>query len=400
MNGSGYLRLAERMEQLPPYLFGVLDDIKAEKIAAGEEVIDLGLGNPSEPPPESVVRQLCASLVDPAAHRYPKARGAIGLRREIAAYYHRDYGVRINPDDEVLCTIGSKEGLSHLFLALTGRNDAVIVPSPTFPIHRYAVIIAGGTVSSYPISPQAASLRTIDALCRRLGAKAKVLLINYPHNPTGEVASVEFLHEMVQLAKKHQLVIVHDFAYGKITFDNYSAPSFMQVPGARDVGVEFGSFSKSYNMAGWRIGYCVGNREVLHALAKIKGYYDYGIFSPIQMAGQVALSRCGETASQQSLRYQRRRDIVCSLLRQAGWHVTSPKGGMFVWAKIPEPFCRDGSMRFALEIGARTGVFLTPGIGFGPEGEGYVRIALVENRKRLQVAICRIRNSLLQWQKE
>lgn len=383
------------MAQLPPYLFGTINQIKMQKRWEGLDVIDLGMGNPIDPTPEPVIEKLCDVVKDPKSHRYPVAAGFKNLRREIARSYEKDYGVHLDEDAEVIGTIGSKEGISHMSLALIGPGDTVIVPTPAFPIHIYASIIAGGNVIGIPLETSSESLlRRISDICESLFPRPKVLMLNYPHNPTSTVTEPELFREVVALAKKYQFMVIHDFAYAKITFDGYTAPSFLQAPGAIDVGVEFGSFSKSYNMAGWRMGYCVGNRQMIQGLAKVKGYYDYGIFSAIQIAGIVALRHCDEDISRQVAVYQQRRDLLCRGLQRMGWPVSKPKGGMFVWVKIPEPYDRMGSLQFAVEMMKRANVAVAPGIGFGQEGEGYLRLALVENENRIRQALRQIKRAL------
>jgi len=394
MKEESIIRFADRMNQLPPYLFGMINKMKMEKRWRGDDVIDLGMGNPIDPAPETVTEKLCEVVRDPKSHRYPVATGLRNLRREIAKAYERDYGVTLDGDREVLCTIGSKEGLSHLCLALIGPGDTVLVPAPAFPIHIYAAVIAGGQVIRIPMASPEELLRRVDDICRSLVPKPKLLMLNFPHNPTAELATLDVFREAVSLAKKHRFMIVHDFAYSKITFDGYRAPSFLEVPGARDVGVEFGSFSKSYNMAGWRLGYCVGNEEIIRGLAQIKGYYDYGIFSAIQIAGIVALRDCEEDVRRQAAIYQQRRDVLCSGLERLGWDVTPPKAGMFVWVRMPEALRPMGSMKFALELMERGNVAVAPGIGFGEEGEGYLRLALVENEHRIRQALRQMRRSI------
>jgi len=365
----------------------MINKMRMEKRWRGDDVIDLGMGNPIDPAPEAVTRKLCEVVQDPKSHRYPVAMGLRNLRREIAKYYDRDYGVSLDSEGEVICTIGSKEGISHLCLALIGPGDTVVVPTPAFPIHIYAAIIAGGNVIQVPLADEEVFLERISTVCQAMVPTPKVLMLNYPHNPTSVVAGRELFQEVVKLAKRYRFMVVHDFAYAKITFDGYVAPSFLEVPGARDVGVEFGSFSKSYNMAGWRIGYCVGNREIIQGLAKIKGYYDYGIFSAIQIAGIVALRDCEPAVYQQAKIYESRRDALCKGLGRMGWPVEKPKAGMFVWTKIPEPYARMGSMAFAVKLMEEANVAVAPGIGFGEEGEGYLRLALVENEHRIRQAL-------------
>lgn len=388
--GEGIVRFAQRMEQLPPYLFGMINKMRMDKRAQGLDVIDLGMGNPIDPAPDPVTKKLCEVVQDPKSHRYPVATGLKNLRKEIAKYYDREYGVGLDSEAEVICTIGSKEGISHLCLALVGPGDTVLVPTPAFPIHIYSTIIAGGNVIRIPLADEDAFLRRIAAMCESLYPTPKLLILNYPHNPTATVASLELYREIVRLAKRYRFMVIHDFAYARITFDGYVAPSFLQVPEAREVAVEFGSFSKSYNMAGWRIGYGVGNREIIQGLAKIKGYYDYGIFSAIQIAGIVALRDCDADVSAQAAIYEKRRDVLCRGLRRIGWPVEAPKAGMFVWTRIPEPFDKIGSMEFAIRLMDEANVAVAPGIGFGEEGEGFLRLALVENEHRIRQALRQI----------
>ena len=387
MGESDNLKFAERMDQLPPYLFGMINAMKMEKRLKGDDVIDLGMGNPADPTPEPIVQKLIEVARDPKAHRYPVASGMRNLRREISVNYKADYDVELDMDTEVICTIGSKEGISHLSLALIGPGDTVLVPAPAFPVHIYADTIAGGNVFRILLDSEELFLKRISDICQSLYPRPKVLILNYPHNPTATLASKDLFREVIVLAKKYGFFVVHDFAYSKITFDGYVAPSFMELPGAREVGVEFGSFSKSYNMAGWRLGYCVGNEKIIGALAKIKGYYDYGIFSPIQVAGIVALRECEDEISQQVEIYQNRRDVMCKTLENMGWQVNKPGGGMFVWVQIPEPYIKLGSMDFSIEMMKRANVAMSPGIGFGEEGEGFLRLALVENEHRIRQAL-------------
>ncbi|MBN2569728.1 MAG: aminotransferase class I/II-fold pyridoxal phosphate-dependent enzyme [Deltaproteobacteria bacterium] len=388
------IRFARRMEELPPYLFGMINKIKIEKRLSGEDVIDLGMGNPIDSTPEAVVNKLCDVVQNPKSHRYPVAEGLRNLRREIGRFYKRDYGITLDSKSEVICTIGSKEGISHMCLAVIGPGDNVLVPAPAFPIHIYASIIAGGNVIRIPLVSEDEFLKHIALMCESIIPLPKLLMLNYPHNPTGTLASRGFFSEIVRLAKKYHFLVLHDFAYAKITFDGYEAPSFLETPGARDVGIEFGSFSKSYNMAGWRIGYCVGNSQLIGGLAKIKGYYDYGIFSPVQIAGIVALQDCDTDVKKQVETYQLRRDILCNGLERMGWTIDRPKAGMYVWVKIPEPFDKMGSMDFVLYLAKHANVTMSPGIGFGEEGEGYVRIALVENEHRIRQALKQMRRAL------
>ncbi len=400
MSKENIIRFAGRMDQLPPYLFGMINSMKMEKRRSGDDVIDLGMGNPVDPTPENVIEKLIEVARDPKTHRYPVSSGIKNLKKEISLYYKRHYDVDLHAENETLLTIGSKEGISHLCLALLGPGDSVLVPAPAFPIHIYAAVIAGANVVRVPISPPESFLERIVNICESFHPGPRVLMINYPHNPTATLGDVELFKEIVQLARRFKFMVIHDFAYSRITFDGYKAPSFLEVPGARDVGVEFSSFSKSYNMAGWRLGYCVGNPEIIAALGKIKGYFDYGIFSAIQIAGIIALRDCDDTIPGQVKLYQARRDTLCNGLARMGWNVQIPGAGMFVWAEIPEPYNRMGSMQFAIEMMNRANVAVAPGVGFSEEGEGYLRLALVENEERLRQAVRQMRKGMQELENE
>jgi alanine-synthesizing transaminase len=399
METTPNIRFSERMSHLPPYLFGMINKMKMERRWNGEDVIDLGMGNPVDPAPETVIGKLCEVAQDPKTHRYPVAGGMRNLRREIALYYQRNYNVDLASETEVICTIGSKEGISHLCLALVGPGDTVLVAAPAFPIHVYAAVIAGANVIRIPLASEDEFLKRITTMCESLTPAPRLLMLNYPHNPTGTLASKAFFATVVDLAKRYGFMVVNDFAYARITFDGYIAPSFMEVPGAIDVGVEFGSFSKSYNMAGWRVGYCVGNPKIIEGLGRIKGYYDYGIFSPIQIAGIVAMRDCEDDIAIQAQLYQSRRDVMCEGLERMGWPVEKPKAGMFVWVKIPDPWCCMGSLKFAVEMMERANVAVTPGAGFGEEGDGYLRLALVENENRIRQGLRQMRRALTEMEK-
>lgn len=388
------IRYAERMNQLPPYLFGMINKMKMQKRWAGDDVIDLGMGNPIDPTPGMVTDKLVEVATDPKIHRYPVAGGMKNLKREIGLYYKRNYDVDLTGEDDVICTIGSKEGISHLCLALLGPGDTVLTPAPAFPIHVYAAVIAGANVLRISLTNEEEMLAQIENMCRSLYPKPKLLMLNFPHNPTGELVTKEFFAEVVKLARKHQFMVINDFAYSKITFDGRVAPSLLEVPGAMDVAVEFGSFSKSYNMAGWRLGYCVGNTKMIGGLSAIKGYYDYGIFSAIQVAGIVAMRDCDELITEQVEVYQKRRDFLCDGLTKMGWDVELPKSGMFLWVKIPEPYVQMGSIKFSIEMMHRANVALAPGVGFGVEGEGYLRLALVENEHRVSQALKQMKRAM------
>lgn len=394
------IKFAERMQQLPPYLFGMINKMKMEKRWNGDDVIDLGMGNPIDPAPGPVTEKLIEVANDPKSHRYPVAGGMKNLKREIALYYERNYGVNLGGVDDVICTIGSKEGISHLCLALLGPGDSVLVPAPAFPIHVYAAVIAGASVIRLSLYSEESFLRQIQNICQSLYPRPKLIMLNYPHNPTGVLASKEFFSEIIALAKKYKFMVINDFAYSRITYDGYVAPSLLEIPGAKDIAVEFGSFSKSYNMAGWRLGYCVGNSQIIEGLSKIKGYYDYGIFSAIQVAGIVAMRDCEDNIGEQVEVYQKRRDVLCEGLERMGWQVDKPKAGMFLWVKIPEPYIRMGSIRFAVEMMSRANVAVAPGAGFGEEGDGYLRLALVENENRVKQALKQMKRSLADIDRE
>ncbi len=394
MEDNNIIRFASRMNQLPPYLFGMINKMKMEKRRKGDDVIDLGMGNPMDPTPDAVIEKLVEVAKDPKSHRYPESSGMPHLKIEITKYYKRHYNIDLDSEKETYFTIGSKEGISHLCLAIMGPGDSVLVPAPAFPVHIYAAVIAGANVMKIPIEPEAGFLDRIINICESCYPKPRVLMLNYPHNPTGVVTDKLFFKEIVKLAKRFKFMVINDFAYSKITFDGYEAPSFLEVEGAKDVGVEFGSFSKSYNMAGWRIGYCVGNSRIVQALGNIKGYFDYGIFSAIQVAGIIALRDCDDTIPELANIYQTRRDVLCSGLERSGWDIPKPKAGMFVWAKIPEPFNKMGSMQFAIEMMEKANVAVAPGTGFSEEGEGYLRLALVENEERLRQAVRQMKKAM------
>lgn len=379
--------VAERMKRLPPYLFGKINKLKYQKRVAGIDVIDLGMGNPTDPPEASVQEKLAEALKDPKNHRYSVSNGIGNLRREVAKRYDRRYGVKLDADDEIIACIGSKEGFSHMCLALMGPGDTAIVPSPTFPIHMYSVILASGNVIALDVRQPDEFLRNVAYTCEHLYPTPKVVIVNFPHNPSSTVVEQDFYVELVRLAKKYEFLVISDFAYADICYDGYVAPSFLAVPGALDVGVELTTMSKSYSMAGWRIGFCCGNREMVRALATIKGYYDYGIFQAIQIAAIVAMRHGDAAIASLSEEYQGRRDVLCDGLSRLGWEVEKPKAGMFVWAKIPPAWADMGSIDFSMKLLEEGGVAVSPGRGFGEDGEGYLRLAIVENSQRLRQAV-------------
>ncbi|HVR76292.1 MAG TPA: aminotransferase class I/II-fold pyridoxal phosphate-dependent enzyme [Planctomycetota bacterium] len=393
-----FIKLSRRMEMLPPYLFGIINKLKDRKRREGIDIIDMAMGNPTDPTPKPIVDKLCEVVNDPRNHRYSAAAGIYNLRREVAKYYRSQWEVALDPDSHVMATIGSKEGFSHLCLALLGPGDAAFVPTPSFPIHAYAVVLAGGSAIGVPVADDEEFLRRVTDSCTTLTPKPKVLFLNYPHNPTSHTVDTEFFRECVAIAKKHELIVVHDFAYGEVCFDGYRAPSFLSTPGALEVGVEFTTMSKTFNMAGWRIGYCAGNPKIIAALGAIKGYYDYGIFQAIQVASIIGLRDCKDLSREQALKYQERRDVLVSGLERIGWSgVEAPRAGMFVWAQIPETFRAMGSMEFARRLMEDAEVAVAPGIGFGPDGEGWVRLALIENGQRLQQAVRQVKRAFQQW---
>jgi len=375
-------------------MFGKLKQTTLERRRQGIDIIDLGMGNPDRPTPQHIVDKLCEAAQETRNHRYSSSRGIFNLRREVNWYYERRFGVQLNPEDEVISVIGTKEGISHLMLAVIDEGDIVLVPNPTFPIHIYSVIIAGGSVMSIPLRQENHFVPDLAEITREILPKPKALILSFPQNPTGAVVDISFFEEVVDFAKRQDIILVHDLAYADIVFDGYEAPSLMQVKGAKDVGVEFISLSKSYNMAGWRIGFAVGNRELIDALAKIKGYYDYGIFAPIQVSAIMAMRTAPEVVSENASTYQKRRDVLVEGLNRIGWEVPKPQATMFVWAPIPEQYKHLGSMDFAMKLLNEAEVCVSPGVGFGSKGEGYVRMALVENESRLRQAVRQIRRSL------
>jgi alanine-synthesizing transaminase len=386
---------SNRLKRLPPYLLGRLKQMTLERRQQGIDVIDLGMGNPDRPTPEHITRKMCEAVYDSKNHRYSASRGIYNLRREVAWYYDRRFNVQLNPENEVITVIGTKEGLSHLALALIDEGDIALVPNPTYPIHIYSIIIAGGNVMSIPMYNVDDFLPSLSEITKELWPRPKVLIISFPHNPTTATVDLGFFEDVVKFAKKNDMIVVHDLAYLDIVFDGYEAPSFMQSEGAKDVGIEFISLSKSYNMAGWRCGFAVGNKDIIDALAKIKGYYDYGVFAPIQIASILALRESDEHAKENAMTYQKRRDVLVDGLNKMDWKVENPKGTMFVWAPIPEKYASMGSMDFALKLLEEAEVCVSPGIGFGDKGEGFIRLALVENELRIKQAVRQIRKALV-----
>jgi len=379
---------AQRITRLPPYLFGRLNALKLSKRQGGADIIDLGMGNPSDRAPQVVIDKLCEAAQDPRNHRYSASKGIKNLRGEIAKKYERLWNVQLDPEREVLACIGSKEGFSHLCLAMLGPGDTAVVPDPAFPIHNYSVALAGANVITVPLGNDDKFLNTIAMVCEQLYPKPKLLILNFPHNPTAMTVEEGFFETVVAVAKRFGIAVIHDFAYGQTCFDGYKAPSFLSVKGAKDVGVEFITMSKPYNMAGFRVGFAAGNKDMLDYLATIKGYYDYGIFQAVQIASIIALRDCDEDIIAQNERYRSRRDVVCEGLVRIGWEVEKPRATMFVWAKVPQEHSRGkGSIDYAIDLMEHAEVAIAPGRAFGENGEGYMRIALVENEQRLRQAV-------------
>ncbi len=382
------------IRRLPPYVFNIVNELKTKARASGEDIIDLGMGNPDQPTPEHIVSKLVEASSDPRSHRYSASAGIPKLRLAICDWYKRKYDVDLDPESEAVVTIGSKEGISHLMLSILSPGDTVIVPNPAYPIHIYSVIISRGDVQSVPLSGGSELLESIEKAVKEMWPKPKVLMISFPNNPTTETVDLDFFKSIYELAKESGLIVVHDLAYAELCYDGYKAPSFLQIPGAKDVGVEFYSLSKSYNMPGWRIGFMVGNPKIVSALKRIKSYMDYGIFTPVQVAGIAALNGPQDCVDEIRDLYKLRRDRLVEGLNRAGWHIPKPKGTMFVWGEIPEEYKSMGSLEFSKKLIEEAKVAVSPGIGFGNYGEGFVRFALVENEKRIMQAVRGIRKFL------
>ena len=375
-----------RIQKLPPYVFAVINEMRAKARAAQIDVIDLGMGNPDGATPRVIVNKLVEAARNARNHRYSQSRGIPKLREAIAKRYLTNYGVDLDPDQEAIVAIGAKDALAHLLFATVGPGDAVVSPNPAYPIHQYGVIMAEGHACMLPMPDANTFLNRLEDLYRNSSQKPKLLLISFPHNPTTTCVDLDFFREVVRLAREHGTMIIHDFAYADLGFDGYQPPSILQVEGAKEVAVEIFSMSKSYNMAGWRVGFCLGNRKMIAALARIKSYLDYGVFQPIQIASIIALRECEEDTRRICAVYQKRRDVLVTGLKRAGWPVEKPRGSMFLWAPIPERFRGAGSLEFSKLLLEKAQVAVSPGIGFGPLGEGFVRFALVENDQRIRQA--------------
>ena len=376
-----------RIRRLPPYVFNITAELKMAARRRGEDIIDMSMGNTDGPTPQHIVDKLVEASTRLDTHGYSVSKGIPRLRRAITDWYQRRYAVELDPDSEAIVTIGSKEGLAHLMLATLDRGDTVLVPNPSYPIHIYGAVIAGADIRSVRMTPGIDFFDELERAIRESFPKPKMMILGFPSNPTAQCVDLDFFERVVALARQHDILVVHDLAYADITFDGYKAPSIMQVPGARDVAVEFFTMSKSYNMAGWRIGFMVGNKDLVHALARIKSYHDYGTFTPIQVASIAALDGPQDCVEEIRLTYQSRRDVLAKGLLEAGWDVEIPKASMYIWAEIPEPYRAAGSLEFAKRMLADAKVAVSPGIGFGDYGDSHVRFALIENEQRIRQAV-------------
>ncbi|MBI5191595.1 MAG: alanine transaminase [Nitrospirae bacterium] len=384
----------QRIKRLPPYVFAIVTKMKMEARKRGEDIIDFGMGNPDIGTPQHIVDKLVEAAYNPSNHRYSASKGIPKLRSAMADWYKRRYDVDLDPETEVIATMGAKEGLSHLALATIEPGDVVLCPSPAYPIHPYSVVIAGGEVRHIPLRRDSDFFEDMTTAFKQTWPAPKMLIISFPNNPTTAVVDVDFFEKIVAFAKEHNIIVVHDLAYADLVFDGYKAPSFLQVPGAKDVGVEFFSLSKSYNMPGWRVGFCCGNPEIVGALTKIKSYLDYGMFQPIQIASIIALNGPQECVAEICETYRLRRDSLIDGLAKIGWEIPKPKATMFVWAKIPDKFKHLDSIEFSKMLIEKAKVAVSPGIGFGEYGEGRVRFALIENEHRTRQAIKGIKKAL------
>jgi alanine-synthesizing transaminase len=386
------MREFSRIKRLPQYVFNITNELKMAARRRGEDVIDLSMGNPDGPTPKHIVDKLVEASTRPDTHGYSVSKGIPRLRKAICSWYARRYGVELDPDSEAIVTIGSKEGLAHLMLACLERGDTVLVPNPSYPIHIYGAIIAGADIRSVRMTPGVDFFEELERAIRELTPKPKMLILGFPSNPTAQCVDLDFFTKIISLARQHDILVVHDLAYADICFDDYRAPSIMQVPGARDIAVEFFTMSKSYNMAGWRIGFMVGNKDLVHALARIKSYHDYGSFTPIQVASIVALEGPQECVEEIRKTYEKRRNVMVKALHDAGWMVEKPRASMYIWAKIPEFYAKMGSIEFTKRLMEEAKIAVAPGIGFGDYGDDHVRIALIENEHRLRQAARGIRD--------
>ncbi len=383
-----------RINRLPPYVFNITAELKMAARRRGEDIIDLSMGNPDGATPQHIVDKLIETVKRPDTHGYSASKGIPRLRRAISHWYKDRYDVEIDPDSEAIVTIGSKEGLAHLMLATLDRGDTVLVPNPSYPIHIWGAVIAGADIRSVRMSPDVDFFAELERAIRESYPKPKMMVLGFPSNPTSQCVELDFFERVVKLAREHDILVVHDLAYADIVYDGWKAPSIMQVPGAREVAVEFFTLSKSYNMAGWRIGFMVGNRELVAALARIKSYHDYGSFTPVQVAAIAALEGDQSCVKEICAQYQSRRDVLVKGLHEAGWMVEKPKASMYIWARIPEPYRHLGSLEFSRLLLEKAKVCVSPGIGFGEYGDEYVRMALIENESRIRQAVRGIKSML------
>ena len=382
-----------RIAKLPPYVFAVINEMKAKMRAAGKDVVDFGMGNPDGATPQAVIDKLCEAAQQAKNHRYSMSRGIPHLRQEIVKRYQRNYGVELDSEKEAIVTIGAKDALAHLLFAIIAPGDVVVSPNPAYPIHQYGVIMAEGEACMLPMPDPATFLQGLEDVYKG-PKKPKVILISFPHNPTTTCVDLNFMKEVVRMAQVHGSLIVHDFAYADLGFDGYKPPSILEVPGAKDLAVEIFSMSKSYNMAGWRVGFCLGNQRMIYALSRIKSYLDYGTFQPIQIASIIALRECEKNTTEIRDMYQERRDVLLEGMAAAGWPCAKPQGSMFLWAPIPEKFRPMGSLEFAKLLMEKALIAVSPGIGFGPLGEGHVRFSFIENAHRTRQAMRELKQFL------
>lgn len=384
----------QRIERLPPYVFNIIGDLKQRARAAGEDIIDFGMGNPDQPTPAHIVDKLVETARRGDTHRYSQSKGIPRLRKAICDWYQRRYDVTLDPESEAIVTLGSKEGLAHLALATTGPGDAILVPNPSYPIHPYGFVISGADLRHVPMTGETDFFNELENAIRNTWPKPKMLVLNFPSNPTGHCVDLDFFEKVVAISREHKIWVVQDLAYADLCFDGYEAPSILQVEGAKEVAVEFFSMSKSYNMPGWRVGFCCGNKELIGALARMKSYLDYGMFTPIQVAAIAALEGDQTCVGEINALYKNRRDVLCNGLNAAGWPVELPKATMFVWAEIPACYREMGSLEFSKKLLAQASVAVSPGVGFGEYGEGYVRFGLIENEHRTRQAIRNIKRMM------
>lgn len=384
----------QRISRLPPYVFNIVNELKAKARAAGEDIIDFGMGNPDQPTPDHIVKKMIEATQRPDTHRYSMSKGIPRLRKAICGWYKNRFDVDLDPESEAIVTIGSKEGLAHLALATLGPGDVVLVPNPAYPIHPYGVVIAGADLRHVPLIPGVDFIEELHRAIVESWPKPKMLILNFPGNPTSQCVELDFFEKIIALAKEHTIWVVHDIAYIDIVFDGYKAPSILQIKGAKEIAVEFFSLSKSYNMPGWRVGFMCGNKELVSALARIKSYLDYGTFAPIQIAAITALEGPQQCVREIAEMYKKRRDVLCDGLTAAGWPVAKPKATMFVWAPIPEPYKALGSLEFSKKLLLEAKVAVAPGIGFGQYGDDHVRFGLIENEHRTRQAVRGIRNMM------